>query len=294
MKTDPRRTFGTALKAYGRGDFNDSLVHFRAALASTLFWDRTAPEGLFRTFERVTKFVDIRIHMALCHYKLRWSPYVPPIKENYLLQRLKDAKENIDSANEVLEKQCGITISEVHRSTCKALSASMLLTKARMLYHDGKLLDALRILSDITHEKPPIIPARTNGVDDKESLIANLKLAVVFYYARCQMARVIYQLRGSPDDGAPKSWQATKEQQLKELKIAEDEVTQTCLRLAQYESTCGSSAEWKYYQRILNTIRQIAQWMVGRYATSVCRDVLPAKGERTPMALNGLQMPSNC
>lgn len=277
------------LEAYVRGDFGESIIHTRAALASTLFWERSGEEEgrLFLDSSRVATFVDIRIRMALSHYRLRWSGEDKQDPKAPDHDHIKASDINMESAENVLNAQEKKGINPSSRIAFKALRSSLNSLKGRIRYHEGKLLDVLKLCEEITTEKLDFAQLNSPERPKKEEIIWTLKLAEVYYYARCQKARVIYQLRGYDPSGRT-DWTAVKKETIHELKELEGDVDQLCGYLASFEDTCKGLAEWRYYSSSVATILQITRWMTGRYSTAISRDVIPVKDERNMQAYDAL------
>jgi hypothetical protein len=110
-KTDRTKTYmALALDRYVRGKYKESLLKCRAALASTLFWERQASgnskDSPTLRFSDAARLCDIRIRMASIHYKLHWTP-----DENE--DHARALKENENVALNILKEQRSLLNSEI-------------------------------------------------------------------------------------------------------------------------------------------------------------------------------------
>jgi hypothetical protein len=265
-----------ALELYVGGDFEGSWLKARAALASTLFWKReSGPQGHDRLtpFERAVRLCDIRIRLALNHYKLRWG------KDKREHEEL--VKVNVEAADELItalkSRPAEWRAVAADKRVLLALENSLDILKARDEYHRGKFLIArsryMKVVGSVRGEE---IRARVR--DERAKVITKLRLAEGVYYARCQLSRLEYQFI----DRAASDRRKERLRRVNEMLAVAREADKLCEFLGTKERTCRRFPEWEYFLNSLSVIRSIAMWTAGRHAVRVCQDLIPTREERVP------------
>lgn len=274
---------GEGLRLYVKGRFSESAKMFRAALASTLFWERRrGPDGVERSilpFDRAAIVCELRIRLAMNHYKLRWVP--DDIDDHLTL-----LNENLDSAYSLIGDMEGMKAFIQPNERVQAnrvltgLLNSVKVLESRELYHNGKFTQARKLLGDVLDAaEAPILSARQE--EDHATVISKLKLAEAHYYAKCHKSRIDYQYLTHSQNGSKGG--IAESQMLEELAVS---IKQTRLYVEEYRKSCGTTAEWEYYLNTFGTLHRIAQWTAGRHALRVCDDIIPVKSERTGEVLH--------
>jgi SIR2-like protein len=315
-KTDRTKTYmAAALDRYVRGKYKESLLKCRAALASTLFWERQGSGNSKDTpilrFSDAARLCDIRIRMASIHYKLHWTP-----DENE--DHAKALKENENVASNILKEQrallkAGLDPSEGiaankntdagHRRrshadqlrTLRALENSLNILKARVLYHKGQFGRAQRIYERVVKNGQLEIPGKksvqtpvSSSVGESEAqqkkiqeerqhrVLWKLRFAEGHFYAKCQLSRIAYQFkRQALEKGST--------DRIREIRLLDElrkEIQRTRKFIAASEAECRTIPELDYYLNSLGILERIAVWTEGRHAVGVCRDVIPTRRER--------------
>lgn len=267
-----------SLKAYVIGNFEKSLADSRAALATTLFWRRDLVTGLLEsdTFERTGKFVECRVRMALNHHKLRWINRQGVQREPLPDTHIRDAHENLESAQEMLDRLTMANLPVHEERSVRILQHSINSLKGRLLYHQGRYVDALALYDDILRDEPNAMLLKDRA-NMNPNFLWELKLAEGYYYAKCQKARITYQLRDTRQAEEKEGWAAGKNRITAELGSLALDLELIWRSLDQYPT---QSAELDYYRTSLRHIWEIMLWTAGRYQTAVCEDVLPTASER--------------
>jgi hypothetical protein len=280
MPNDDRTTtyWADALRLYVKGDFVDGLKQCRAALASTLFWEREpagGPDGKkILPFDRAAKLCEIRIRMARFHYKLRWTVSDLSVHD-------KPMYENIAAAGKLIEEQKQRLALPKKRSpdderVLLALGNSLKIINARASYLKGEFKDAWDSYSEVVKSVSPE-EIDVTADDSKTTIITKLKLAEGFYYAKCQMSRLEYQFI----DLRAADRRAGRQEQVELMLEVERAVDGICDFLKAREEACSEYPEWEYYYNSLWTIRRISMWTAGRQASRACKDLIPTVEERT-------------
>jgi len=285
-----------ALNYYVRGKYEESLLECRAALASTLFWERP-PSAISKSpqilpFKEATRLCEIRIRMALNHYTLHWTP---DEKEEHL----KALKENEDTARSILKEQKKhIRVDEkiAQTRTLRALNNSLDILKARVLYHEGQFVEAQQKYERVINSGSLEIPEKKSQKDPlpeevdsnppqvsdrrleerRNTVLWKLKFAEGYYYAKCQLSRIAYQIkaRGSKDG------LTNRVEQVNLMDDLVKGIQKTRKFIDESEAECGSIPEWNYFLNSIGILHRIAVWTAGRHAVGVCRDVIPTVDER--------------
>ena len=278
---------GDGLRLYVRGRFAESVKKFRAALASTLFWERElGPGGVGRNvlpFDRAVNVCELRIRLAMNHYKLQAVSGDGDDHEPLFKEDIDEAKKLIRHMQETIASTPPCARAERDR-VLLGLVNSLKVLESRALYHNGKFSEATRLLEDVLdREEPPILERQLE--DDHAPVIAKLKLAETFYYAKCHKSRIDYQyLQKSGNDS---------NRRISEVKMLDhlgDSIRLTRNYVEDYRKSCGSTAEWEYYLNSFGTIQRIAQWTAGRHALRVCEDIIPIESERSQQVLEGIDL----
>ena len=263
-----------ALRSYVKGDYESSLVSCRAALASSLFWERESINNAngckVLPFERGTKLSEIRIRMALNHYKLSWAG-----EEGSAHTALMN--ENMQRAERLIEEQSQrAKLSETEKVTLMALDNSLTILRGRNSYREGDFESARRAYTSVVDKisEDSIMPSMDEST--REAVITKLRLAEGFYYAKCQLSRLEYQFI----DRASDDRRAGRDQQVRLMLSVEKQLQRFSEFLKVKEQTCKRFPEWEYFQNSLWTIRRISMWTAGRQAVRICRDLIPTKKER--------------
>lgn len=290
-----------ALDHYVHGGFKESLLECRAALASTLFWERQPSKSghaPILSFDEAARLCEIRIRMASIHYKLHWAP-------NEIEDHGKALDENQEAARDIIEKQkAARDIIEKRRpgedaqsGALDALENSLNILKARVLYHKDQLEEALKIYEGVVSNRQPQIPSKKahenlSSAEDGEPrrisdearkkmrsrVLWELKFDEGYFYAKCQISRIAYQLaEESSLDGL-----TDRDEQVRSLDHLEKQIEQFRNFIAESPSDCKTLPEWGYYRNSMGILHRIAVWTAGRHAVGVCRDVIPTKEERNP------------
>lgn len=265
-----------ALELYVGGDFEGSWLKTRAALASTLFWRReSSPQAYdhLTSLERAVRLCDIRIRLALNHYKLLWG------KDKREHEEL--IKVNVEAADELIAKYKsrsakGRTAAGDKR-VLLALENSLDILKARDEYHRGRFLSARALYEKVVRTKHSH-DLKANARDDRARVITKLRLAEGVYYAKCQLSRLEYQFIDRAATGRGPS----RLQQVEEMLAVAREAGKLCEFLEKKEGTCRRFPEWEYFLNSLSVIRSISMWTAGRHKVRVCQDLIPTEKERVP------------
>jgi tetratricopeptide (TPR) repeat protein len=267
-----------SLDAYVIGDFAKSLVDSRAALATTLFWKRDPETRLFETntFQRMARFVECRVRMALNHHKLRWVGRPAAASQGTHESHLADAEENLASAMDAIKALRKADPLTRQGRFVDILEHSVNSLYGRLKYHQGRYVEALDLYKNILTTQPNV-KQLSEGNSQDPHLLWELKAAEGYYYAKCQMARITYQLRDTRQSDEKEDWEISKERIAGDL---EELANQLRRILEPVEKSPNKSADLKYYKTSLRHILEIMLWTRGRYQTAVCEDVLPTAKER--------------
>ncbi|HEX7312802.1 MAG TPA: SIR2 family protein [Pyrinomonadaceae bacterium] len=299
-KDSTKKYMAEALDCYIRGKFHQSLLECRAALASTLFWERqpleNPPGGMVLPFNEAVRLCAIRIRMALTHYKLLWAP-----DENDAYRKHQEGlSENEDAARYIIKEQreyLGTAATPSQNRELDALENSLNILRARVLYHSDKFSDARTIYEQVVKSGKLEIPekkrrnpppssneegaAPTRVSDElieerRKTVLRKLRFAEGYFYANCQISRIAYQFLGE-DLGEGLNNRAEQVGLLDEL-VREIEKARKFIEDS--EADCKAVPEWDYYRNSIGILHRIAVWTAGRHAVGVCRDVIPTKEER--------------
>lgn len=272
------------LKHYVKGEFEAGLIKCRAALASTLFWkgERVGKVGLRPLpFNKTAKLCEIRIRMARFHYKLRWTEANLAVHDNPMKENLEDARTLLDDLRRYLRRSKSPDVNDDR--VRRALDNSLTILDARDCYQKGHFERARALYAKVIESIAPEDVELGTG-DGKPTLIAKLRLAEGYYYAKCQMSRLEYQFI---DRGAQKR-RRERGTKIDEMLRVVQEVDDVCKVLKSREETCKEYPEWEYYKNSLWTIRRISKWTAGRHAARVFEDLIPTATERTVKACDDL------
>jgi hypothetical protein len=270
LNTDPQadRTglyLSDAARNYVLGEFAKSILKYRAALGSTVLWERTQKNDYAKP-ERAEIVVDILIRLAQSHYKLRWSTQSDKCAEDQSLR----AERNLQDAERILRRVKPRHGGRAGRAAILALKNSIRVLRARITYHDGKFAKARRIYSSVVRDTRQ--GASDLRLPSKTVDVWKIKLGEAYYYAQCQISRIDYQVR--PDRCG---WRL---EQIDVLKNVRERVRDLCTRIADSKRGFSRDAERDHYLSSFATILRIAQWTEGRLAISVFGDLLPIGEER--------------
>jgi hypothetical protein len=298
-KDRTKKYMAEALDHYVRGKFNESLSAARAALASTLFWERQPldnPQGVtILPFDEAARLCSIRIRMALNHYKLLWTPYRDDAHRNHkegLEENEKAARSIIKEQREYLGKP-----TDYQKSVLVALENSLNILQARIHYRNSRFVDARNIYKQVVNSGELEIPekkARENfsslnegGAEPprpsdetiekiRNSVLRKLRFAEGHFYADCQISRIVYQFRGEDSEVGLND----RVGQMEFLDGLVSKIKEYCKFIEDSEQECKEVPEWDYYRNSFGILHRIAIWTAGRHAVGVCRDVIPTKEER--------------
>ena len=261
------------LRQYVVGDFERSLDSFRAALASTLFWKRDYPSGeslgVLSDCDDARKLCQIRIRMALSHYKLR--------SVSTRQEHAKGMEINI-AAGESLVQQ----LRKSTENNVSGFENSLKILRARILYHKGNYGEARDKCREVTQSLNPQV-SRLKGIVGKEGIVAHLEEIVGYYYARCLESRISYQLQGSQLGGLD-----ARLGEAKSLKTLASEVEAQRREIEDSKETCSALPDWHYYRNSIAALHCILVWTAGRHMVGCSRDVIPMKDERHETNLSRL------
>ena len=281
-----------ALDYYVLGRFKESLLECRAALASTLFWERKpsrdseSPPVL--SFDEAARVCEIRIRMASIHYKLRWAPNEEEDHEKARAENETVASAIIREQKQESQREEPKEVAEKENAQIQALRAlenSLNILRARVLYHQGLLTEALEIYKRVENSGKLEIPAKSDEPQllseeainkSRNSVLWKLKFDEGYIYAKCQISRIAYQL-AEEDSGEGLTG---RDEQVKSLDDLEKEIEKLRNFIAVSEPDCKTVPEWDYYRNSIGILHRIAVWTAGRHAVGVCRDVIPTKEER--------------
>jgi hypothetical protein len=299
-KDSTKKYMADALDYYIRGKFNESLLECRAALASTLFWERQPlehrPDIMILPFNEAARLCEIRIRMALNHYKLLWAP-----DENDAYRKHQEGlNENEDAARSIIKEQreyLGASATPAQIRELDALENSLNILRARVLYHSDQFNEARKIYEqvvksgqlEIPEKKRPDNPLSSNeaGAEPirladeiiekrRKTVLRKLRFAEGYFYANCQISRIAYQFLGE-NLGEGLNDRAGQVDLLDELVR---KIEETRKFIEETEAECSAVPEWDYYRNSIGILHRIAVWTAGRHAVGVCRDVIPTKEER--------------
>src|ERR1043165_8303834 len=275
--------WGDALQFYVAGRIEESLSACRAALASTLFWEREPAGGgkKILPFDRAVKLCDIRIRMARINYKLRWTPGDLGKRDSAMLENMKAAEGLIEEQK--AQQQLSRRRPKKRDRLLLALENSLKIIDARVSYLKGEFKKAeslyKEVVASISSRR-----LRINPRDTKPQIITKLKLNEGFYYAQCQISRLEYQFIDHSSDDR----QEGRRKQIALMEEVESEVGRICDFLESKKERCEEYPEWKHYYNSLWIIRRIAMWTAGRQAARVFKDLIPTREERTETAYEKL------
>ena len=278
------------LRLYVKGDFEDGLVECRKALASTLFWKPDhggRAGGRPLPFGKAAELCEVRIRMARFHYKLRWTGKNLSVHDEPMNENIKDAESLLGDLKVHLRNSPSLNPND--QRVVRALDNSLKIINARTAYVTGEFERARDLYAEVIESIKPdeiaISPEESKlAVIDKSTVIAKLRLAEGYYYARCQMSRLEYQFIDRGAEGRPQG----RGEQISAMLKVEEEVGRICSFLNSREETCGEYSEWGYYYNSLWTLRRVSKWTAGRHAARVCKDLIPTAEERTDKAYEGL------
>lgn len=286
-----RQYFKDALDAYVRGDFETSLVEARAALASTLFWERNEISGDRPTlpFRESVRVCEIRIRMALNHYKLKsvaWSgnPVMATPTMTHpqrMITNMKAAERRIEDERKKQEARSGLSWS---KEAILALENSLSILKARIKYHQPGFDEARLRYEKVTNEETAKLMKPTRGRFVPQTEIWRLKLAEGFFYARCQLSRIRYQFLDGGGDQRHDAALRSRRREVEELTNIFTSAETTLDYINEHNFGAEYAHDRRYYEQSLRTICSIARWTAGRHAIGIFRDVLPTIDERTDKA----------
>ena len=262
--------FRKGLQQYVEGKFVESLLTFRSALASTLFWKRlfTNAQGVsrLRDSQQSKELCQIRIRLALDHYKLQLSSD----RENHTAGMWTNIK-----AGETI-----IQDARAHTSTqipgLQGLENSLKILRARIAYHEGKYGEASLMCKEIISAMPSTDPL-LGTMHDKEEILGRLEEGVCYFYARCLESRINYQLR-SADSQIGLAGRLEEASRLNELA---EKIREWREEINTFEGACQQLPEWHYYRNSMAAVHRIVVWTAGRHFVGFCEDVIPKQSERT-------------
>jgi hypothetical protein len=270
-----------AVNQYVAGDFINSLLNCRAALAATLFWDKEVVRGSERKtllpLDKAVRLCEIRIRLALNHYKLCFAP-AHELWRTHSIKPREALELNLRAAQAIVKEARTIPKGTQlgRRNQLLGLDKSLKVLEARIAYHKGDFKRALRIYSEVVTDQTERAFKR-DRYDDRSAVISKLRLAEAFYYAKCQISRIEYQFL----DRSRKSRTEERQRQVSLLTSLADSMERIRAYIDQREDTCGHLPEWAYFRHSIATIHCIAMWTAGRHAVRICQDVLPIIAERT-------------
>jgi hypothetical protein len=258
-----------AAQHYVSGDFKKSIEAYRAALASTLFWERDK-DGDFLKPSQAQLVCNIFIQLAQSHYKLRWTHRSEIDEEDHAVRM----DGNLSDAGTILSQKNSEAFSEHGRV---ALENSIKVLTGRIRYHSGKYSDARAIYSTIIEQtKPYLMQMELDKIVDPWML----KIAEASYYSQCQISRIDYQVR--PSDCL---WRT---EQIAVLQDVQQKIRDISQRILDSKTGFDNDGERDNSLRNFATILRIAQWTEGRLTIACFRDLLPVKAERSPRAIEEL------
>lgn len=276
-----------ALELYVSGDYENSLRECRAALASTIFWDREMPsdtgDSPVLPFKDAARVCEIRIRLALNRYKLQWGPNRSDQDHyRYIMENIEAADKIIKVWEKRFQTAKGHQQIEPGECALLALKKSLQVLQARISYLEGQFRKALEQYTNVA-DKRTEQAKKIKPHDNKETVIWKLKLSEAYYYAKCQISRIDYQFLGETRDGLK-----GKREQVKEMEKAAEAIKKVRVFIAQTRRHCGELSEWKYFHNSMGTIYRIARWTAGRHMIRICQDVIPTKQERSQDAYDQL------
>ena len=272
------------LRLYLEGRIEESLRACRAALASTLFWEREPVGGKnILPFDRAVKLCDIRIRLARIHYKLRWTPGGVEQHDRAMYENMEAAGRLIEEQEERQRQSLSRRVKNRDRLLLLALKNSLRIVRARVHYLKGEFKKAWSLYKDVAGSIRPR-ELKTNPGDSKAQIITKLKLNEGFYYAQCQISRLEYQFIDQSASDRLKE----RGRQVELMSEVEREIGRICEFLESKKETCEEYPEWKHYYNSLWTIRRISMWTAGRQAARVFKDLIPTEDERKDIAYGDL------
>jgi hypothetical protein len=268
-----------ALRHYVRGDFNKCLLEARAALASTLLWERPRPSdgGAPSWSLRVaSRLCDIRMRLALSHYKLLWTAGGDENHDRAL-------SENVQAVHAILAglRTGGDGLSADQLRTLRAIENSLAILEARRAYHEGAFGQARTLYRGVLRsgQVEDLLTEDMQGSTGdaiSEPLLSRLRFAEGHWYATCQLSRIAYQtFEGESGNGLD-----DRDNQVGELLGVVGAIKKVRVFLLGRSEKCRATPEWLYLSNSLHTLHRIALWTAGRHATGAYRDVIPSKAER--------------
>jgi hypothetical protein len=254
---------------YVNGEFARSLLDYRAALASTIFWDRDE-SGNYSPAVQGQLVCDILIRLAQSHYKLRWTRKTGNDTEDHS-ERMKG---NLRDAIAILRRLR--RAPDKDEDALLALRSSVNVLRSRVKYHDGQFSRARNIYSAlIKHTKEHV----SSHIYRKPCTVWTLRIAEAYYYSQCQISRIDYQVRPGED------W---RQRQIAILREVGAQIERLCRSIAEDKTAFAAEAERHHYLNNLATILRIAKWTEGRLTISIFNDLLPTEGERSSENLKQL------
>lgn len=251
---------------YVAGEFGKSILGYRAALGSTILWERDET-GDYRKRDRAELVCDILIRLAQSHYKLRWNLRAEKGSEDHS----KRMEGNLRDAKAILDRMNARSAPHADESALRALETSINVLNARIKYHDGDYPEArnayLRII-DLTKRYASDLDLNSRKID-----MWRLKIAEAYYYSQCQISRIDYQVRPGRCD-----W---RKEQIGVLREVGRNVREICLTIAESNQRFSTEAEHRNCLSNFGTILRIAQWTEGRLMISILGDLLPTCKERS-------------
>ena len=255
-----------AAQNYVSGEFGRSILDYRAALGSTVLWERD-DKGDYLKPGREELVCDILIRLAQSHYKLRWNPRSEKGGDDHS----KRMERNLEDAREIIDRMKRGAIVPSDPSALIALQNSISVLDGRIKYHDGKYIEARDIYTTIVSQTAQHATELMLG--NEAIKIWKLKIAEAHYYSQCQISRIDYQVRPGRCD-----W---RKQQIKVLRDVRRKTRELCTRIAESKQGFSTDEETNHYLYSFATILRIAQWTEGRLAISIFSDVLPVQAERS-------------
>ena len=275
--------FQEAIEAYLTGDFEASWKRCRAALASTIFWGRS---GQDLTEEQAKKICDVRLRLALVHYKLH-SSVEHTFLDHWNPEQVHDAlmRHSMDEARKLIT-----TWSKDNEASWVPYQSSLDNIEARLHYHSGDYDEAEKVYNKIVDASEEAMPGDRER--DFELVVARFRLLEASYYAQCQLSRIEYQLL-KPSEGAQHEERPPdhREQQFRKMSELADCVQQSVAEIEEllqngrkiwpfWDSDHTMNYRLDYLRRSLGSIRHIARWTAGRHSLGCFAEVFPLEHER--------------
>ncbi len=284
-----------ALTSYVQGDFEKSWRCGRGALASALFWSDES--GLATTDlppERARRLCQIRLRLALCHYKLRSTPGKEGSDHHQLMF------ENMQHARRILEQYAPEDATTASAVDWAPFRMSLNILESRGRYHKGQYTPAQELYKKVLESAALFLDDfkkfDPQGVAEALTI---LRAAECYYYAKCQRSRIDYQTLEidcetlERDSRELVTHRANEAGDILETSKA---VKNLLAQVRDWECAASphESDELTYFTTSLATIYLIALWTAGRHSIGVVPEVLPSSEFRSDEHVEALRLGFAC